>query len=346
MKPNFTMWRTALWRLVKIRDKKEWDRLDIVSKWLIATRSAVTTVTVYSCMIAGILAWRAGVFSFLPWATVTLGLFIAHGANNLLNDYTDYNRGIDVDNYFRTQYGAHPLVNGFWTKGQQLRWFFASGVLAVLAGFYALAYTGFDPVVMSLFAIGAAVLLSYTYPLKHFALGELSILLIWGPIMIGGVYYVLARSWDWNVALAGVPFGVSVASINLGKHIDKLEMDKAKGVRTLPVIIGEKAARFTDASALVLAYAVVIYLVFVARYFTPVMLIVLIAGKRAMLALRVLRKPRPAEPPKDFNAWPTWFSAFTFYHNRLFGMLLIIGLASDALLQVLLPRLVNGLWPI
>ena len=37
-------------------DKKEWDSLDVVSKWLIATRSAVTLVTVYSCFIAGLLA--------------------------------------------------------------------------------------------------------------------------------------------------------------------------------------------------------------------------------------------------------------------------------------------------
>jgi len=345
MKLNFAMWRTALWTLVKVPDKKEWDRLDVVSKWLIATRSAVTTVTIYSCIIAGILTWRAGHFSFLPWLIVTLGLFIAHGANNLLNDYTDYSRGIDADNYFRTQYGAHPLVNGFWTKSQQLKWFFASGVLAVLAGLYALIYTNFDPVVIALFAVGAVVLLLYTYPLKHFALGELSIFLIWGPIMIGGVYYVLVRSWDWNVALAGVPFGLSVASINLGKHIDKLDMDRAKGVRTLPVMLGERAARFLDVTALMLAYAVIIYLVFVPRYFTPVMLIVLAAGRRALLALRVLRKPRPAEPPEDFKAWPTWFSAFTFYHNRLFGMLFIVGLVSDAMLRLFFPGIVDSSWP-
>ena len=43
---------------------------------------------------------------------LTLGLFIAHGTNNLINDYTDFSRGIDKDNYFRTQYGVHPLAQG------------------------------------------------------------------------------------------------------------------------------------------------------------------------------------------------------------------------------------------
>ena len=43
---NFPMWRKASWQLIKMDDKKEWDSLDVVSKWLIATRSAVTLVTV------------------------------------------------------------------------------------------------------------------------------------------------------------------------------------------------------------------------------------------------------------------------------------------------------------
>ena len=116
MNINFKMWRTAAWQLVKMEDKKKWDALDVVSKWLIATRSGVTTVTIYSCIIAGLLAWQDKSFAWLPWIIVTIGLFIAHGTNNLLNDYTDFSRGIDKDNYFRIQYGVHPLVQGFWTK--------------------------------------------------------------------------------------------------------------------------------------------------------------------------------------------------------------------------------------
>ena len=58
MNINFKMWRTAAWQLVKMEDKKKWDALDVVSKWLIATRSGVTTVTIYSCIIAGLLERR------------------------------------------------------------------------------------------------------------------------------------------------------------------------------------------------------------------------------------------------------------------------------------------------
>lgn len=344
MKINFAMWKRASWELVKMDDKKEWDALDVISKWLIATRSAVTTVTLYSAVIAGLLAWRDGVFAWLPWLITALGLFVAHGTNNLLNDYTDYSRGVDKDNYFRTQYGVHPLVQGFWTKSQQIQWFLVSGVIATLAGIYAVLYTQFNPTVIGLFVLGALILLFYTWPLKYWALGELAIFLIWGPIMIAGVYLVLSGRWDWNVALAGVPFGLSVASINVSKHIDKLQDDKAKGVGTFPVRVGQTFARLTNMAMFVFIYGVIIYLALVG-YFSTFILLPLFALRRAFFAVAVLSKPRPDGPPKGFEAfWPTWFSGFSFYHNRLFGGLFVLGVLLDALFrQFNLPLPLNTL---
>jgi 1,4-dihydroxy-2-naphthoate octaprenyltransferase len=342
---NFGMWKKALSGLVKMVSKEDWNQLDVVSKWLIATRSGVTIVTFYSCAIGGILAWRDGFFSVLPFLIVTLGLFLAHGTNNLLNDYTDFTRGVDSDNYFRTQYGVHPLFQGFWTKPQQLRWFVISGFLATLSGVYALFYTQFSPVIVGLFIFGALVLLFYTWPLKHIALGELSIFLIWGPILVSGVYLVLASgmvSSVWQVALAAIPFGLSVVSINLGKHIDKSAQDIKKKVGTLPVVIGEQAARWVNMAIIVLIYLVILYLIFITRYFTPIMLIVLLAGKRALYAFGVLLKPRPMEPPPEWKFWPTWFSGFSFYHNQLFGNLFLLGLIVDVLLRLFVP----AFWPV
>src|SRR5689334_25381074 len=159
MNSTFAMWRKSLSQLIMMKEKQEWDTLDILSKWFIATRSAVGTITLYSGLIGGLLAWQylyahGKPFSFITWLILTLGLFIAHGTNNLINDYTDFSRGIDKDNYFRTQYGVHPLAQGFWTKPQQIRWFLVSGVLATLAGIYALFTTHFHPAVIGLFVFG------------------------------------------------------------------------------------------------------------------------------------------------------------------------------------------------
>ena len=340
---NFAMWRKASWQLIKMDDKKEWDALDVVSKWLIATRSAVTMVTVYSCIIAGILAARDGKFDWLTFIIVTLGLFIAHGTNNILNDYTDYNRGVDKNNYFRTEYGVHPLVQKFWDNKTSIRWFIVSGFLATLAGIYALFHTGFSTTTIGLFAFGAVVLLAYTYPFKYWGIGEFLIFLIWGPILIGGVYFVLTGNWKWDVFMAGIPFGLSVGSINVAKHIDKHAPDKAKGVGTFPVRVGEANARRVNQVAIVLIYLVTLYLV-LDGYFTPAMLLIFLAYKEALMAIAVMNKPKPAQAPEGWPAWPVWFSGFAFQHNRKFGGLLIVALILDALIHSFAPALWTGLF--
>lgn len=343
MRINFAMWRKASWQLIKMEDRKEWDALDVVSKWLIATRSAVTLVTVYSCVIAGILAARDGKFDWLTFIIVTLGLFIAHGTNNILNDYTDYTRGVDKDNYFRTQYGVHPLVQKFWDTKTSIRWFIVSGFLATLAGVYALFHTGFNIITIWLFVFGAIVLLAYTYPFKYWGVGEFMIFLIWGPILISGVYFVLTNVWDWNVVIAGSPFGLSVATINIAKHIDKSEDDRKKGVGTFPVRVGEANARRVNQVAVVLIYLVTLYLV-LDGYFTPAMLIIFLAYKEALMLIGVMNKPKPAEAPEGWPAWPVWFSGFAFQHNRKFGGYLILGLIIELLLAKFAPAFWTGLF--
>lgn len=343
MNTTFAMWRKSLSQLIKMEDKREWDGLDVLSKWFIATRSAVGTITLYSGLIGGLLAWQylyAGKapFNFLTWLILTLGLFIAHGTNNLINDFTDFSRGIDKDNYFRTQYGVHPLAQGFWDKPTHLAWFGVSGLLAALSGVYAMYITNFSPTVIWLFGVGAFILLFYTYPLKYIGIGELSIFIIWGPLMIGGVYFVLTGVWSWAVILASLPIGFNVVTINLGKHTDKLKEDKVKHVRTLPVLVGEPAARFITAAAIGLSYLVTLYLVFVTHYFTPVMLLIFLAYKPAQTAIQRLSKPRPAEPPAGYPIWPRWFSTVCFIHNRMFSNYFVIALIVDTILRTILPN--------
>ncbi len=342
MASTIAMWRKSLSQLIRMEDKREWDALDVLSKWFIATRSAVGTVTLYSGLIGGLLAWQylhaqGKPFGVLTWIILTVGLFIAHGANNLLNDFTDFSRGIDKDNYFRTQYGVHPLAQGFWDKRTHLLWFGVSGFLATLAGVYAMLYTHFAPIVVWLFVFGALILLFYTYPLKYVGIGELSIFLIWGPLMIGGVFYVLTGVWSWMVILASVPVGLNVVTINLGKHTDKMKEDKVKGVRTLPVLVGETAARDVTISAIVLSYLITIYLIFVPRFFTPVLLLILVAIKPARAAIRRLSAPRPSEPPAGYPIWPRWFSTVCFVHNRVFSNYFVMALVIDTLIRTFFP---------
>ena len=55
----------------------------------------------------------------------------------------------------------------------------------------------------------------------------------------------------------------------------------------------------------------------------------------AALSLRrvwdVYSEPRPSEPPESLpkGVWPLYFVAITFWYNRRFGLLFLVGLVAD-----------------
>ncbi len=329
MSVHFSMWIKAL-RVIPHVDRAEWERLDLISRWLIASRSAVLVMTFFSAAMAGILAFRDGAFHPGLWAVMTLGLLLAHATNNMLNDLTDHVKGVDRDNYFRAQYGPQPLEHGLLSVRQLMLYIAVTGGLALLAGLYLVVQRG--PLVLVLLGIGAFFLLFYTWPLKYLGLGEPAVLLVWGPLMVGGGYFVVTGRWSWDAVIASLPYALSVTSVLFGKHIDKLEADRQKGIRTLPVLLGESAARLVAIAMIAAAYLIVLYLV-AARLFSPAVLIVALALPLLHTAVRAFLHPRPTEPPPEYprEAWPIWFVGFAFVHNRRFGALYMMGLLLDAL---------------
>ena len=320
---NPSMWLKAL-RVIPHVSKEEWQKLDIISRWLIATRAAVLIMTFLSAAFAGIFAFRAGQFDWLRWVLLAFGLVFAHATNNLLNDYTDYTRGVDQDNYYRAQYGPQPLVHGLLTKRQLLTYAAVTGLLALACGIPLVLLSGWWTLL--LMGLGIFFVLFYTWPLKYIALGEITVLLVWGPLMIGGGYYALTGSWDWSVVLASLPYALGVTGVIFGKHIDKYEADKARKIYTLPVVIGEKPARFILLGMLLLQYLATLYLI-LTGFFTWVMLAVLLAIPSLLKIWPMFKAPKPVEKPAHFpDVWPNYFVAAAFIHNRRFGLLFLLGL--------------------
>jgi 1,4-dihydroxy-2-naphthoate polyprenyltransferase len=328
---NVVMWARAV-RVIPRISKDEWDGLDIVSRWLIATRSAVLVMTLISSTIAGLLALRDRLFD--PWlfALVTLGLLFAHATNNLLNDLTDHKQGVDKDNYFRTQYGPQPLEHGLMTERQLIAYAVFTGALALAAGAALVAMRG--QITLTLLAIGAFFVLFYTWPLKYIGMGEPAVLAVWGPLMVGGAYYVIAGRFDWNVAAASLPFALGATAVLFGKHIDKLDADRQKKIRTLPVLLGERASRAVTIGMLLGQYALVAYLIF-SGYFSLLLALVVFALPALWDAVRAYRHPRPEQPPRRFppNVWPLWFVAFAFRHTRRFGALYVGAILLDVVVR-------------
>ena len=325
--PNIAMWGKALTKMPRI-DHEEWDGLDIVSRWLIATRSAVIVMTLTSAIFAGLLAVKDGVFNGLLFALVTLGLALAHATNNLLNDLTDHWKGVDKDNYFRTQYGPQTVEEGFLSVRQLLMYAAVTGGAALLVGIYLVTLRG--EIVLWLLAAGAFFVLFYTFPLKYIGMGEPAVLLVWGPLMVGGAYYVMSGVWSNDVAVASIVYALGPTAVLFGKHIDKIDADRSKGIRTLPVLLGERLSRGMVVTMLLAQYGVLIYLV-VTGYFGWPVLLSLAAVPSLARVFKVYSQPRPDGPPDDLpkGVWPLWFVGAAFWYTRRFGLFFVLGVLLD-----------------
>ena len=329
---DLRMWTRAL-RVIPRVSKDEWDRLDLVSRWLIASRAAVFIMTAVSAGIGGLLAVRDGVFSGPRFLACLLGLVFAHATNNLLNDLTDHLKGVDKDNYFRAQYGPQPLEHGLLTIPGLLRYIAVSGAVALAAGIYLVAVTG--GVTLGLFAAGIFFVLFYTWPLKYYGLGEPAVLLVWGPLMVGGTYFVVSNGqYDPSVTWISLAYAIGPTAVLFGKHTDKLEADRAKGIRTLPVLLGELRARLGVVAMLIVQLLLTLGLVAGGTLGWP-LLAVLFALPSLRETIAVFLRPRPTTRPEAFPAhiWPVYLVAYAFRHNRVFGLLFLIGLLVDLWLR-------------
>ena len=156
-------------------------------------------------------------------------------------------------------------------------------------------------------------------------------LIVWGPLMIGGGYYAITGEWEWLVVIASLPYALGVTSVIFGKHIDKYQMDKKRGIHTLPVLLGERISRYTVIAMMLLQYILVAYLIIIG-YYTIILAIVLLAIHSLSRVLPMFLKPKPDEKPADYpDIWPNYFVAGAFYHNREFGLLFLLGLILNTI---------------
>lgn len=311
-------------------------KLNFIEKWAVIVRACVFTMTATSALIGALLGWRDGHFSWFLALLVLIGLLLAHAANNVLNDLMDYRSGVDTSDYFRVQYSPHPLHAGWVTQGQLLAAFliFTGLDLGLLLYFVSLQGWG----VAAFAAAGFLISVFYvggTYSLKFTGLGEIAVLLVWGPLMVGGMYYVLAGSLPWSVALASLPYALLVTTVILGKHIDKREKDEDKGIKTLPVILGHsRAVRLTQ--GMIVGFYVLIAVAAALGALPWASLLTLGSLPRAVIVWKTLSRPRPETSPENWPIWPLWYVGWCFYLGKLAGGLLIGGMAAEILVRALL----------
>ena len=322
------LWLRALYTIPRVNPSE----VDPISRWLILGRVSVVVMSAISAVIGGLLAVRDDTFDLPLLILVVLGLILAHTGSNLVNDFWDFRHGIDTPDSPRATYGPHPFTD---EKNSYKEFLLVTGVLLVAATVIGVYLTATAGLWVLAFALGGAfVLLFYSggpIPLKYFGMGEIAVFIVWGPLMIGGSYFVMAEELPWWVVLASVPYGLGVTTVLFGKHLDKLPFDREKGIRTMPIVLGEKLSRYVTVALSVAMYGATAAL----AVWQEMWALVLVIGALPLLLMliRFYSKPKPEKAPEGYPGWPLWFVAIAFIHNRRFGLLFVSGLGLQLTLE-------------
>jgi 1,4-dihydroxy-2-naphthoate octaprenyltransferase len=332
--------------------------MDPVSKWLIITRSCVFSMTLLSALLGGLLAaiYGSGPFYWGRLFLVALGLTLGHASNNMVNDLFDVLGGVDTKDYPRANYALHPILDNLVSREGLIGAILLCNALDLAIAIYLTTLAGWP--VLAFAAAGLAFSVFYVAPplkLKHRGLGEPAIFLIWGPLMIGGTYFVMAGKLSWPIIFATIPYGLGVSAVLMGKHLDKADKDREKGVRTLPVVLGDKGGR-TATMILVWSFYLIITALVVKNWLPWPALLALVTIPRASRFIHTLNQPVPAsakeafamaedvipkdlkarfdpnKPIEDYPLWPLWYVAWGVWWVRVAGGWFVLGLVLAAVL--------------
>jgi 1,4-dihydroxy-2-naphthoate octaprenyltransferase len=265
-------------------------------------------------------------------ALSVIGLVIAHASNNMINDYFDLEGGVDTDEYVRALYAPHPILSGWLSKAQLRNAILLMNLLDLAILVFLVSVRG--PWVAAFAFGGLFISVFYVAPpikLKHHGLGEPGVFIVWGPLMIAGTYYVATGTLPAWVWVDSLPYAILVTTVLFGKHIDKISADTAKGIRTLPVILGEARARWVAQALMIAFYPIVIGSALIG-WIGPFVMIVVLGLPLLVTVLRQFSVPRPESPPRSYVGWPLWFVGGAFIHTRRAGGLLILGLFLNAVM--------------
>ena len=236
-----------------------------LSSYLFAIRPWSLSASLIPTMLGSALAYKLTGMSGLSWITLVLTLFTVacvHGAGNVVNTYFDYIKGVDS-----RKSDDRILVDQLLSQDELVSlgaWLYAAGCL----GFVLLATI--SPGKMEHLALvyfgGLSSSFLYTggIGLKYIALGDVLILIIFGPISVLFAFMAQTGYVEWYTIYYAIPLALNTEAILHSNNTRDLESDKKAGIVTLAILIGYTASHVLYAFLLFSPY--VTFVVLALRY--------------------------------------------------------------------------------
>lgn len=226
-----------------------------IKVWIQALRVFSFTTSIIPVLLSCALAYRQPTVNWGLFPFIIIGAVGALVTSVLFNDYYDFANKIDSKSSFGS---SRVLVDGLLPPWQQLAAARIVMGMTAACGIYLIYVRG--PVMF--FLVVAGLLAAYFYTAKpgykYYALGELSVFLMFGPLMVAGAYFALTGTFGLNELLLAIPVGLLSTAVVNGNNVRDLEHDKQAGIKTLPILAGKYLAICIYVLFVLLAYIAVI----------------------------------------------------------------------------------------
>jgi 1,4-dihydroxy-2-naphthoate octaprenyltransferase len=192
----------------------------------------------------GLVHWPSAFICLLTAVSIQIG-------TNIANDYFDFKKGADTEE----RIGPTRVTQAGLIKPETVRTaFIVAFAISALCCILLVMRAGWPLAIIGIISIISGIL--YTggpKPLGYIGLGDVFVLIFFGPVAVGGTYYVQTFELNTAVILAGFGPGLISCAILAINNMRDIDSDSKTGKNTLAVRFGRGFARYEYLTTILVA---------------------------------------------------------------------------------------------
>lgn len=251
------------------------------------------------------------------WIVISalLSSFCIQIGTNLVNDAMDFKKGADTEKRLGP---ARVTQQGIFTFKQVMIMASVFFAVAALLGIPLVIEGGWPILLIGL----VSILMGYAYtsgpvPLAYYGLGDLFVILFFGLVAVGGLFYLLTGTYGMPALVVGLQIGFLSTVLIAINNLRDIHTDKVVNKKTMAVRLGLGGGRVWVGLMIFAPYFGGYYWLSIQRWWTYI--IPLLAFP---LGLYIAKKIFRTEPGPEYNR----YLAMSSLYSLIFSVLLAVGL--------------------
>jgi 1,4-dihydroxy-2-naphthoate polyprenyltransferase len=226
-------------------------------KWIMAARLRTLPAAIAPVLIGCSLAFGDQNFHFPSALCAMLGAILIQLGTNFANDYFDFVKGVDNEHRIGP---TRATQSGLITPSDMKLGFIITFALIIPFVCYLAYRGGWVFFVLGIISVICGIL--YTggpKPLGYIGLGDVFVLIFFGPVAVVGTYYVQSLQFETHALWSGLASGMISTAILVVNNLRDHTEDAKVGKNTLVVQFGPTFGRLEYTFCLIIAFVITIW---------------------------------------------------------------------------------------